>query len=167
MIRLESELTGLNPAFNEDMLREIRMVMDRAATEGAKIAKRLAPVDTGYLINNIHIFRDYSPPSFEAGLVINLPYAVVMEQGRRPGKFPPRLPIERWVIRHRDSFGLTSTGEKFMQEVRRVAWLVSRKIARRGISGRFFFDKAADAIETAFGDRLADLGLAIKRAWEA
>ena len=55
------------------------------------------------------------------------PYAGVIEQGRRPGKFPPVTAIERWVTR---KLGLKGA------EARTAAFLIGRAIQRRGIRAR-------------------------------
>ncbi|CAB4199379.1 hypothetical protein UFOVP1336_32 [uncultured Caudovirales phage] len=51
-------------------------------------------------------------------------YAEFVELGRKPGKFPPIEPIRKWVRRV-----LRITGES---NIRSVAYLVGRKIARQG-----------------------------------
>ena len=57
------------------------------------------------------------------------PYAGVVEYGRRKGsKRPPREPIARWAQR---KFGIP------YPEAKRVAFAISRAIARNGIQGRF------------------------------
>jgi hypothetical protein len=58
----------------------------------------------------------------------------IVERGRRPGKWPPREAIERWVRRKfRVSLG---RGRKADAQVRSIAFLVARKIARKGIEGK-------------------------------
>ena len=57
-------------------------------------------------------------------------YAYYVEEGRRPGKFPPRAPIELWAQRKLGDAGLW--------------FVVARKIARRGIEGKHMFRDAKD-----------------------
>lgn len=56
-------------------------------------------------------------------------HGIYVEHGRGPGKFPPRAPIELWVRR---KMGVADDAE-----VRAVAFLVARAIARRGTIARF------------------------------
>lgn len=73
-------------------------------------------------------------------------YAPVVELGRRKGSFPPLGPIQLWVRRK-----LNVPEER----VRGVAFLIARKISKRGFPGRFMFR-----------DALADRREAIERHWE-
>lgn len=70
-----------------------------------------------------------------------LPYALVLEEGRRAGRrFPPPEPIARWVRR---KLGVPE------EKVRGVAFVVARKIARRGTRPRHIFRDARPAIQRA------------------
>jgi len=60
-------------------------------------------------------------------------YGLFVELGTRP-HFPPPAAIEGWVRRR-----LGITGDR---EVREVAFLIGRKIARVGTPGQFFFERA-------------------------
>ena len=55
-------------------------------------------------------------------------YADIREKGRRPGKFPPVAAIALWV-----------KGVIDPENVKAVAFLVARKIARFGYKGAFMF----------------------------
>jgi len=71
------------------------------------------------------------------GLVFLAPpadrYGLFVEVGTRP-HFPPPGALDGWVRRR---LGITSD-----REVRQVAFLIGRKIARRGTRGQFFFERA-------------------------
>jgi len=64
-------------------------------------------------------------------------YAEVVEHGRKPGKWPPRAPIELWVKRvirpPRDEFDS-------------VVFLVQRKIGRKGTKGKLMFKKSEKVV---------------------
>ncbi len=64
-----------------------------------------------------------------------MPYAAVIEFGRRPGSFPPIGPIRLWAVR---KLGIS------MEEASGVAFLIARKIARNGIAGRFVLQEQID-----------------------
>lgn len=65
------------------------------------------------------------------------PYAVPVELGSKP-HFPPVQALEDWV-----QIKLGARGA----EVRRIAWLVARKIAARGTEGAFMFRDAFAAAQ--------------------
>jgi hypothetical protein len=90
------------------------------------------------------------------GTVFNpMGYAVVRERGRRPG-WPPREPIEYWVRRK-----LGISGDK---EVRSVAFLVARKIARVGTTGAAMAHKGVEKVEPAIQARFrAGLDVVLQR----
>ena len=60
-------------------------------------------------------------------------YGIFVEVGTRP-HFPPPAAIEAWVRRR---LGVTSD-----REAQQVAFLIGRKISRRGTPGRFLFERA-------------------------
>lgn len=63
------------------------------------------------------------------------PYAVPVELGTKP-HFPPVQALEDWV---RQKLGVSGT------DVRRVAYLVARKISKKGTKGHFMFRDAFEA----------------------
>ena len=66
-------------------------------------------------------------------------YGMFVEVGTRP-HFPPPAALEGWVRRR---LGITGN-----REVREVAFLIGRKIARAGTPGRLFFERALDNNES-------------------
>lgn len=162
-----------------DMATAVRNLMvstlDRIGGVARRVAIQEAPKDTGALINSIHLVRDYRPPEFTGGISTNMPHAVVMEFGRRPGQFPPFIPIYRWVLRHARLFPPRAgdRGRSEKSRLKGVAFAVARKIAREGIPSnpavadhRNFFKKAEDAIRAQFSQEIQALGLSIQRAWQ-
>ena len=72
-------------------------------------------------------------------------YAKWVEEGRRPGKMPPIAPILKWV-RHR---GLTDKKKKWSDNAKMhnsLAYLIARKIARKGTKPNKFFRSTIDPI---------------------
>lgn len=66
-------------------------------------------------------------------------YVEFVEHGRRPGKFPPIEPIRKWVRR---VLGITGAAQ-----IRSVAYLVGRKIARQGTPAQQFTAKTVEKEE--------------------
>jgi len=77
-----------------------------------------------------------------------------LEHGRRPGKMPPRGPIELWVARKLGIGG---------PEGRSVAFLIARSIGRRGTKGAHMFSKGADVARASAAKRMPALRAAIGR----
>ena len=165
-------------SFNQNMARDtadaIVRTMDRMSGEAQRVAVFNAPKDMGLLVNSIHLIREYNPPSFTGGIRTNVPYGVVMEEGRKPG-WPPFLPLFRWVVRNIGKFSGGGGGgkrETADSRARRLTFLIRRKIARKGIPSnpafdkRGFFKKAEAAVRARFDAEIRLLGLEIQRAWD-
>lgn len=95
-------------------------------------------------------------------------YWEYVDEGRKAGKFPPISKIEEWLkypnVRDRIRFGNDKAfGEK---ERKTLAFLIARKIARKGIKGSKFFtkviesdivDELAEALTVALADDLTNI----------
>jgi hypothetical protein len=122
------------PQVRDDMSRVIQRVLQLSALTAQREAQQAAYEfkDTATLARSITsditgtTARVWSP----------LTYAAVMEQGRRPGaKMPPPAALAGWARRHGFQ---TDPGSLFV---------LARAIGRRGIAGRFYFRRAAEALQ--------------------
>ena len=173
MIRVKSK-TKITPGLDLKIQTAIISTMDRISSFAQKVAKNKVPKDTGLLFNSIQLVREYQPPRFNGGIQTNLPYAIIMEEGRRPGsRFPPFLPIERWVIRHKERF--SGAIEKFgggKRGLKGLVFVIRRNIAKKGIpsNSRFdkrgFFKRAENAVNLIFPREINSLGLQIQKVWD-
>jgi hypothetical protein len=80
-----------------------RAFVDDAITYGEGEARRGARphnVDRGELADSIKSSIDSDPVPGWARIATNKLYAVPMEYGRKPGRFPPVDVIEEWAVRH-------------------------------------------------------------------
>lgn len=119
--KVEKAARAALPAFRAD-------VISLAATFAEREARLAAPRDTSALARSIH--SQVQPTQARIGT--NLVYASVMEFGRRPGgRMPPVAALVGWARRH----GMA--GREFV---------LARAIARRGIKGRFFLQKATHSL---------------------
>lgn len=88
------------------------------------------------------------PSNLSVTILNDAPYSDYVEEGRRPGKRPPKAKILAWVEQKLGYSGsMAST----------VAFFISRKIARSGWAGYGFFGagrKANKAAKTALADRI-------------
>ena len=81
-------------------------------------------------------------------------YWKYVNDGRRPGKYPPPDAIASWIskkgiVPYKDRSGkIPSIGS--------LAFLIGRKISREGTKGNRFLDIAIEDFEKTFTDKLAD-----------
>jgi len=76
-------------------------------------------------------------PELEGEVMTPLVYGEVIERGRQPRqKWPPQDAIELWVRR---KLGISDGAEQ-------VAFLIARKIGRKGFKGRWMFREAAKIV---------------------
>ncbi len=81
----------------------------------------------------------------------DVPIKVVsVEHGRRPGRMPPRRPIELWVNRK-------------LGEGRAVAFLIARAIGRRGTRGAHMFERGFRERAPRARERVAELMATLRR----
>ncbi|MBI3320018.1 MAG: HK97 gp10 family phage protein [Candidatus Omnitrophica bacterium] len=124
--RLQDSPTRFRQAFREsgtELMLKALGVLQRA------VALR-TPVNTGQLRASVGLSQPVvSEKSVEGRLGTNVVYAMPVEFGSRP-HWPPRAPIEFWVKRKL---------RVPAHQVRPVAFLVARKIARRGTPAKEMF----------------------------
>lgn len=79
--------------------------------------------------------------SLQGRVFSSLPYAIVMDEGRRPGaRMPPVDALMLWVER---TFGIPRGFDD--DELERTAWAVARSIQRKGIQARHYVDAGVSA----------------------
>jgi len=82
-------------------------------------------------------------------------YWKYVDQGRRPGKMPPEAPIIRWIKQKGIAEGLTKKWQ-----LRSLAYVIRRKIAKEGIAPTNIFteetDKLQEKLEGQFSTDIAD-----------
>jgi hypothetical protein len=82
-----------------------------------------------------------------------LAHVSIMDQGRRPGaKPPPTTALAGWASRH---------------GFRGSLFVLARSIGRKGIKGKFFYQKAADKMISAIPAGLAGISVKVQGAWAA
>lgn len=82
-----------------------------------------------------------------------VPYALVQDVGRRPGKMPPEAPIRRWV-QLKASRGGASMSER---ELRSATYLIRRHIGRHGTRPHHYIDHGMRAAAPHIDSRIARL----------
>lgn len=125
-------------------VREAAMRAIQKTTEDARnVAVREVPVDMGTLKQSIK--SEYG--ELEGKIITQMRYAAAVEYGSRP-HFPPVEPLVGWVRRNRAKLGVKD------KDIRSVAFLIARKISKRGTKARPFMKPAADQAEKDFNKNL-------------
>ncbi len=108
---------------------------------------------TGELISSIRpMTPELAGGAFECSLSL-APYWKYVENGRRPGKFPPMENILDWV---KAKPQLTRPNRLDRKELapKQLAFLVARKIAAKGIQPGNQLEEAMDIVYTRWKDRI-------------
>jgi hypothetical protein len=114
------------------------------------------PIASGNLINNIDVFWKDDLDSGKPELVVKMPdYWVWVDQGRRPGRYPPLSAIDRWSVVKPGMSGIRDKEGKFIPR-KTLNFLRARSIAKYGYYKTDFVNKAInnviDEITTKLGD---------------
>ena len=140
--RIRTELRG--PLFQggvETLRANVREGVERLASFAEEEvlrqidqAKPYPPVFTGTFRGSVAKSVNLGPGN-EIRATVGSPveYGPVIEKGRRPGRFPPLAPLRVWAK--------AKLGDE------RLAFVVARKIARKGTAPRPVFHNAAAAVE--------------------
>lgn len=110
-----------------------------------------AQLGVGGAVNTGHYKRSWKMEALSDGARVynDAPYAGVIEDGRRVGKFPPITPIQDWAQRR---LGLSR------EEARKAAFPIARAIARRGLLARkVLTNKLPDIEKDAVTEIVAEL----------
>lgn len=148
------------------MEQNIRRTMESSLLLIEGDARRGAPQDTRRLSGSINHQITGTYPRLVGQVGPNVRYGIVMERGRRPGqRMPPVNALIPWVRRHFVPRGASIAG-RFPgrrrnaawrgrdSELRSLAFVVARSIARKGIPAQPYMRPAYDGnlarIEAAF-----------------
>ena len=132
----------------ELFMPHLAWLLTQAALLAEREARQGAPKDTSALARSIT--HEVKPLS--ARVYSPLQYAIVMEEGRRPGAaMPPPQALLGWMRRH----GIPAS----------MAFVLARAIGRRGIKGRFFLKKAMDSVERSLPNLMSEMMRRIGTSW--
>lgn len=151
--------------YMENLAPRMKAELRRAVSDTARImegdAKKFAPVDQGRLRSSIYTVVDADGMGAIVGPSLP-PIDIVMEMGRKPGgRMPPVSAIIPWVHRHgmtpriraKNVFvagrnvGKETAQNAYDANVRSIAFLIARSIARKGTRPRRYMQMASDRAE--------------------
>lgn len=150
-IRLEgvAQLRDKLGRFDRKATEEAEAIIRDVGKEAVDIAQRLAPKDTGAGAKSIHLVAR----GLSADIKTSLPYMVVQEYGRKPGKKPPStLHIFGWAERH----GFIGAFARYN---------LARSIGKRGFPAKRFMERAAKDAEVVLRQRLAKARAVMVQWW--
>jgi len=160
MPKIEAHLVdNLNARFSAGARDRIREGTRQAVLQGAqelegRVKTWIAdngPYDRGRLRQSIH--STLLPVQIAAKVSSNVNYAAAAHSGRKPGKAPPPSVLIGWVRRRvrqgrlelegieKGKRGVVKARER---QIKSIAFLIGRKIARVGTKGVPFFDIVYD-----------------------
>lgn len=134
--------------FPQSVGRELSVAMEKSLDLLKGQVKVRTPVNTGKLADAINHGITSQFPNLVGfvGAPPGVPYAIVIEKGRKPGTMPPVDAIALWAVR---KLGLSP------EEAESAAWGIAKNIQKRGFSPKFkvgptgakMFEKGLEASE--------------------
>lgn len=141
---LDGFVTGLRAA-PRIIGDEFRSATLRIASRGASLSRSYAPVWKGEARDSVYSKAEVTVNSFSAVWGASSEHAYFADQGRRPGKMPPKGALVGW-------HGVTEAEE----------FVVRRAIGRRGTKGKPFVTRAFKELSRGFAQ--TEFSQAVARA---
>jgi len=119
-----------------------------------------APIASGRLLRDINVEVVENPQTGFYELQMKMPIeGQFINDGRRPGRYPPIAPIDKWVVQKQAMRGsIRDNKGKFIKR-KSLVYLVRRSIGLYGYGGNSFITKAyeevAPQILELYGDAVA------------
>jgi hypothetical protein len=118
-----------------------------------------APIASGRLIRDIQVkFVENTQTGFQ-DLVVEMPIeGLFISEGRRPGRWPPLAPIDRWVTQKAKLQGIRDLKGRFIKR-KSLVFLIRRSIGKLGYGGNNFlvkgYEEVAPVILDLYGEQVA------------
>ena len=117
------------------------------------------PIASGNLIRNIKVkWVENSQTGFK-DMVVEMPIeGQFVAEGRRPGRYPPIRPIDKWVTQKAKIQGIRDLKGRFIKR-KSLVFLIRRSIGIYGYGGNNFivkgYEEVAPIILDLYGDEVA------------
>jgi hypothetical protein len=79
-----------------------------------------------------------------------------VSEGRRPGRYPPVGPIDRWVVQKQSIKAIRDAKGRFIPR-KTLVFLIRRSIGQYGYGGNDFITKGFDAVQKDILDKYGDV----------
>jgi len=135
--------------------RPILSYSHQQKTVGGRPVKDNNAIASGNLINNLNVYWEVDFNLTQSPiLVVELPeYYYYLENGRKPGSYPPLNKISAWVRTKKGAYFRDKKGRFISNKTK--TFLVGYSIAKYGFAGHPFFERAT---ELALPTIIEDLG---------
>ncbi len=155
--------TGIFSGKSQEIENQINRIIAKTLDDITGVVKQhiffKTPVATGALRNSLQTQR-ISNKGKVYFVNPGSAYAAYVENGRAPGKQPPSDPIERWLKSSRQGqiflskVAASMKGKKISQErlLKTAAYLVARKIGRKGTKAQKFFQTGIDESQSTIAE---------------
>ena len=117
------------------------------------------PIASGNLIRNVSARFVTNDATGFPELVMEMPIeGEFVAEGRRPGRYPPIAPIDKWVVQKKGITGARDLKGRFIKR-KSLVYLIRRSIGLYGYGGNNFiingYDAVAPQILELYGDAVA------------
>ncbi len=151
----------------EALQKQLRVPRDSKTYSGQKKpisgkypTPKSAPIASGNLINNIDVFWQSDFESGNPRLIVEMPkYWIWVDEGRRPGRYPPLSAIDRWSVVKPGMSGIRDEKGRFIPR-KTLNFLRARSIAKYGYKGNNFVNKAINNVIDEITERLGEAAAA-------
>lgn len=184
MVKIQSNIEQVADEWLEDVEQQVEDATYRAMVKTGLVGEaRVKSIvekeahDTGRLLRSINAEIKKSGVNMELVIGTNLEYAVYLEEGRKPGKWPNLDALTKWVGRKLREQGVATRVNIKFDQLKQLArtngkkatkqqqayrahlsalYLIGRKIATKGIRGKYIFKRLEDGLLAYFRKELAD-----------
>ena len=114
------------------------------------------PYASGNLYKNLNVKFQQDSQSGIPELLLEMPLeGYFVNEGRRPGRYPPTGPIDRWVVQKQSIKAIRDAKGRFIPR-KTLVFLIRRSIGQYGYGGNDFIMKAYNSVQKQILDKYGD-----------
>lgn len=143
----EQLLNEIALIFQNNIKRELMKPRRAAGYYGEPKRGVSPPIASGNLYNQTKVFFEGSLQEGNLQMVVDFgsaDYWYFVNDGRRPGRYPPIRPIDRWVIIKPQMRGIVRDDRGRFVSRKSLVFLIRRSLAKYGYKATHFLDNAVE-----------------------